>query len=353
MAKRLYRIFHSILFLFSVVVLFSPKISPATNIVFALLSLLIPFIAGLNVLLLIYFLFRKSIMSALPFVVLLVFCFQFLSATISFHPSRNAGTNGLTVFSYNVSQFAKPRQFYFDRSWKDDSLLSKSRHMIDYVATHKADIKCLQEFYNDSNSVNFNTHQRIGTHGEIFYAQSTKTLRINHATFGVAIFSRLPIVNSGELIYSNNAFNRGVFADIKFNTDTIRVVNVHLQSTQMGISLSRTFFTKWRYDQRRRAEQADLLVDFINKSPYPVILCGDMNATPYGYVYSKIADNLTNSYENKGNGLGYTFTGKGVKYLRIDHQFFSTGIKNEGFLTDHSIHFSDHFPVEGTYNVYR
>jgi endonuclease/exonuclease/phosphatase family metal-dependent hydrolase len=352
MAKRLYRVFHVIFFVFSVVVLLSPKVSPVINIVFAILSLLIPFVTAFNLLLLFYFLFRKSVMFALPFTIILTFCFQFLFATLSFHSSERPNVKSFTVFSYNVSQFTKPRTFYFDRTWKEDSLLSNSRHMIDYVANHKADIKCIQEFYNDSNSVNFNSRQRIMAHGEIYFAHSTKVLRINKATFGVAIFSRYPIVNSGELIYSNNAFNRGVYADIKIKTDTVRVVNVHLQSTQIGVSFSKIFFSKWKYDQKRRAEQADLIVDFINKSPHPVILCGDMNATPYGYVYSRVADNLINSYEHRGNGLGYSFTGKGVRYLRIDHEFFSTGIENSAFVTDHSVHFSDHFPIEGTYNTY-
>ena len=49
------------------------------------------------------------------------------------------------------------------------------------------------------------------------------------------IFSNYPIVNTGYIDFPNT-LNNGMFADIKINTDTIRLYNLHLQS--FGVELN-------------------------------------------------------------------------------------------------------------------
>jgi endonuclease/exonuclease/phosphatase family metal-dependent hydrolase len=291
-------------------------------------------------------------MFVLPALVILTFCWKFLFATVNFSSwSGETGENTFSVMSYNVSQFARPSNYFFDRYWKGDRVLKNSKAMIEFVAKNKADIKCIQEFYSDSNSVVYNSKEKILDHRMSYFVESTKELHINKARFGVAIFSKFPIINTGELIYSNNVYNRGIFADVQVGNDTVRIVNVHLQSTQMGIAFTRPFFSKWKSDQKARARQADLLVDFVSKSPHPIILTGDLNATPFGYVYSRIHGSLSNSFERKGKGIGYTFSGKIIKFLHIDHQFFGRGIEVKSFITHHAISYSDHYPIEGKYEL--
>lgn len=256
--------------------------------------------------------------------------------------------NSLSVMSYNVKGFLRPRNYYYDRFWQGDTVLANQRALIKYVAKSEADIKCFQEFYTDSNSVIFDTRGKI-TLQNPYYANSTKLLRINRAKFGVAILSKYPIVGDGEILFSRNAYNRGVYADILYNRDTIRIVNVHMQSTQVALSLSKKFFSKWKYDQIQRSLQADIIADFVQTSPYPVILCGDLNATPFGYVYRKFKSAMTNSFEESGTGFGVTYNGRKLIFLRIDHQFHTRSIQASMFSTKSDIKFSDHFPIYGYY----
>ena len=60
----------------------------------------------------------------------------------------------------------------------------------------------------------------------------------------------------------------------------------------------------------------------IERSPYPVILCGDFNEVPYGYAYGRVRKQLRNAFENSGTGFGFTYN-KAPRYIRIDNQFYS------------------------------
>ena len=336
----------------SLFVLFSTHFSPARHFMLSVFALMIPTITLLNFLLLIYYLIRKSPMLFLPLFILIIFAVKYLPATINYNFSPEIPSeNSFKVLSYNVSQFARPQKYYFDRRWKGDSVMAKSKGIIDFVANYEADIKCLQEFYTDSNSVLYNTSEKISRGHHLNVVQSTKLLRINRAKFGVAIFSRFPVVNHGELIYSNNEFNRGVYADLKIGNDTVRVINIHLQSNQLKIAAKRKFLSKWKYDEIRRAKQTDQLTEFISKSPYRIILCGDFNSTPYGYVYNEFNKDLANSFEYRGSGIGGTFHFGQFPILRIDHHFFSDGLGVEEFNTLDSITYSDHYPIEGKYQI--
>ena len=46
--------------------------------------------------------------------------------------------------------------------------------------------------------------------------------------YGIATFSKFPIVNKGFIKFENTA-NLSMFCDIKINQDTIRIYNNHLQ----------------------------------------------------------------------------------------------------------------------------
>ena len=52
------------------------------------------------------------------------------------------------------------------------------------------------------------------------------------------------------------------------------------------------------------------IMNHITSSPYPVILGADMNDTPYSFSYNEFTKLLKNSFEEKGNGFGFTFNGK-------------------------------------------
>jgi len=95
--------------------------------------------------------------------------------------------------------------------------------------------------------------------------------------------------------------------------------------------------SKKRYLQSSRVKAA------VDKSPYPVIICGDFNDVPNSYAYNTIGKGLKNTFEQKGTGIGRTFYGISPT-LRIDDIFVDKRFTVEQFLRIKK-NLSDHFPI--------
>ena len=89
--------------------------------------------------------------------------------------------------------------------------------------------------------------------------------------------------------------------------------------------------------------QANKVREEIDRSAYPVIVCGDFNDVPYSYSYLKIGKGLQNAFVQKGFGFGRTFSGISPT-LRIDNIFTDKKNTVEQFIRV-SKKLSDHFPV--------
>jgi endonuclease/exonuclease/phosphatase family metal-dependent hydrolase len=93
----------------------------------------------------------------------------------------------------------------------------------------------------------------------------------------------------------------------------------------------------------KRSVQSNSVREEIDKSPYPVIVCGDFNDVPNSYAYCKIGDGLQNAFVEKGLGFGRTFSGISPT-LRIDNIFLDKKFTIDQF-TRVSKKLSDHFPI--------
>ena len=76
--------------------------------------------------------------------------------------------------------------------------------------------------------------------------------------------------------------------------------------------------TRLMIANKNRAHQAEEIQRHIDGSPYPVILCGDFNDTPLSYTYRQLSRKLTDSFIEKGRGIGNTYIG-GFPSFRIDY----------------------------------
>jgi endonuclease/exonuclease/phosphatase (EEP) superfamily protein YafD len=176
---------------------------------------------------------------------------------------------------------------------------------------------------------------------------------------GVATFSRYPILNEGR--HAFNSFNGMLWTDIRVNNDTIRVINVHLQS--MGIRVrrvltkkemaevkaeTRTVLGALKAGFRARHREVYLIEEQIAQSPYPVIVTGDFNDTPYSVVYERLRRRLPNAFEDAGHGFGFTLN-RAPKTIRIDNQFYDSRLQILDFVTHRDLPYSDHYPIEGEY----
>lgn len=320
------------------------------------LALSIPVCLLTNVIFLLHWFLHKSFRGFISLATLLI-GYPFLESSISLALGKNIKKNKANTFSlmsYNVKVFN-----VYNHLQGKDSINAKS--IIQQVVEDSSDIKCLQEFFCEDDSKVFNTIERIRQNKKYHYAIApTKEKRNNY--FGIAIFSRFPIIRAAEVPFPKSK-NRGQFADILIGKDTIRIYNVHLQSISLDEEkmfsnesyeeLKKTYnnvFKRMKRGFQQRALQTDLLIKHITQSPYPVILTGDLNDTPYSYTYTSFKNILQNAFEKAGTGFDFSYNGK-MFFLRIDNQFFSKKIKIHYFETDRKFTYSDHFPIRAVYEL--
>lgn len=266
-----------------------------------------------------------------------------------------AGKRHLKVLSYNVLEFNLVDFLgHGNRS-------VKVQRMTDWVIKADADVKCFQEFYDSPKYPIFRMIDRL--HGLGYpYSAWLKQGNIDVGYKGVATFSRFPIIRSGQETFSRGGFNGLVWTDIALATDTVRVINVHLHS--MGIRVgnvvkqdelvevkqeTKGVLIALRDGFAERQREVRLLENYIAFSPYPVVVTGDFNETPYSVVYERMRRKLRNSFEDAGRGFGFTYN-KPPGYIRIDNQFYSPPLRPLNFETLTSVTYSDHYPILGTYS---
>ena len=222
--------------------------------------------------------------------------------------------------------------------------------IIDYIIEKNPDILCLQEFLIDVND----EWLRLGDKYRSTISGATD--------FSCEIITRHRILRHGN-IDSISRYNAN-WADIiiKKSDDTVRVVNLHLQSTSLhtadtqfieehGYILDSTrnsrigsIAERLRDNNIKRAEQARRVKRFIDASPYPVIVCGDFNDVPLSYTYNHIAEGLNDTFQEQGAGYSHTFKGF-FNLMRIDYILVSDIINVVSYEADDEAEYSDHYPV--------
>jgi endonuclease/exonuclease/phosphatase family metal-dependent hydrolase len=244
---------------------------------------------------------------------------------------------------------------------------------INWLAASPADVLCLQEFYQEPAGTKsgdgdlFRVADRLGAgSGRQVFVSKTLTNSAG-AEFGIAIFSKLPIVGRGEISFGRLSQNHAMWVDVvgPGRRDTVRIFNTHLQSMSLdegdivaaGSSRSgleskgRGLLRRFIRGAAARAWQADTLVEHIRRSPYPVLLAGDLNDLPYSYSYTQLNKGLQNAWATTGFGPGNTYHGRLPPLLRIDQQFAGPQWQVLGCRIHTEIPYSDHFPVEGLYQL--
>ncbi|WP_367913637.1 endonuclease/exonuclease/phosphatase family protein [Leadbetterella sp. DM7] len=269
---------------------------------------------------------------------------------------KQEGRVDFSLLSYNI-MYADFGNYRKGHAGKDTKGISES------VVSIPADIKCFQEFYNDESTYEFDLIRRTaGKNPYYVYMHSEKGNDRGEGTIGLATFSRYPIIRKEEMYWPTN--NNGLLStDIVVNGDTIRVINFQLKS--MGIRVNKMFDNRHKLNKKEtrtvlsqlkngfsdRGNEVGVLETWISRSPYPVIVAGDLNELPYGYAYGKLRRLLHNGFEEAGTGFGFTYR-KILSFLRIDNQFFDPqGFRIIRFNTLNQYKYSDHYPVYGEYEI--
>ena len=277
-------------------------------------------------------------------------------------------SNAVSLLSANVRIFNVYAQLR-------DPDNASSKNFIRWLAASPADVLCLQEYYNEpggspENGQVFRSDEAIGRgSGRHSFVSTSLTNRIG-AEFGMAVFSRFPIVRRGVIPFGKLTQNHAMWADLArpatpgHRPDTIRVFNVHFQSMSMAESdivtatesraglrqKAPNLLRRFRNGAVARGNQVDTVLARVLRSPYPVLLAGDFNDLPYSYTYDQLADHMQNAWASAGLGIGATYYGQ-LPGLRIDQQFASPRWQVLGCRVHQEIKWSDHYPLEGLYQL--
>jgi endonuclease/exonuclease/phosphatase family metal-dependent hydrolase len=265
--------------------------------------------------------------------------------------SKTSTNNDIKVMDYNSMLF----DLY---NWSHNK---QSRKVIfEMLQSESPDILCLQEFYTSENPKSINNVdtlvQFLKTKNS--HMEYTTTLReTDH--WGVATFTKYPIVRKGKIVFDTKSNNICIYTDVLIDKDTIRIYNAHLASISFGkkeykfiddlnnneyhdsdLVESKNIIKRLKNGFLKRAEEAEMVVAHMKTCKYKIILCGDFNDTPSSFAYHILSENLKDAFKEAGNGIGKTYHGN-LPLLRIDYILHSKDFECHGYeriaesLTDH------------------
>jgi exonuclease III len=171
----------------------------------------------------------------------------------------------------------------------------------------------------------------------------------------VKIQSKYPISESGIV---RTDVNNGIciYADIKISGKLIRFVNVYMEPFFLDKKMVKPTKDMDVNEQKakkvlhmliptfkKHQTQIDQIKDFINTSPYPVIVGGDFNAVPNFMSITKFQKICRMFFSKSEKEAEPVFTIS--NFLKIDHIFASESIEPISYKVDRSVRISDHFPV--------
>ncbi len=268
---------------------------------------------------------------------------------------KQLSENGyIKVISFNVRLFDLYNWFHNKET---------RQNIFEFLKKESPDIICFQEFYtSDKKDPAFRNADTLKYYLQAAFSQLEYTVNLKSDHWGIATYSKYPIVRKGAKHFAKKGGNIFIMSDIKIGEDTVRVFNTHLESIHFGwsdykfiqnlnndeieqdeIKGSLTILRRLKKAFVKRAVQVDVLHDSISASPHPVIVCGDFNDTPSSYTYSIISKNLTDAFRESGSGAGKTYAGPFPSF-RIDYIFHDKKIKSAAYRTIKE-KLSDHYPV--------
>lgn len=234
------------------------------------------------------------------------------------------------------------------------------QRIFNLICTENPEILCIQEFYTSTKRPGFNNLEAMEGVRERSFAHIAYTAT-RHGTdhWGIATFSKYPIVRKGSILFNEVTNNLCIFTDLKIGNDTVRVYNAHFQSNRFRredyeflgnlkkqkekLMASLNIINRLKSGSIKRSNQVDVVAAHIRNSPYPVIVCGDFNDPPSSYTYNRLSHNLKDAFVESGRGFGNTYNGL-IPLLRIDYILHGKKLKSTDFkVTKENL--SDHYPV--------
>jgi endonuclease/exonuclease/phosphatase family metal-dependent hydrolase len=289
---------------------------------------------------------------ALISVVVITIGFNHFTNYIKFRKPRTDKAGSFKVMSYNLRLFN-----YFETPKNQDS----RKIILEFIKGQQPQIICLQEYFVNGNPDLADDEVKKALGGKNY--SHIKLIGIGkNRYYGIATYTRYPIIHKGEILHPGSS-SLSIYTDILIQKDTFRIFNNQLQSFRLK-RMESSFFEELSATEDnqamaeikdisvslkegfvRRALQAQVVKNYINRSPYPVIVVGDFNDTPVSYSYRKIRKGLNDAFVKSGYGAGFTYKGN-YPPNRIDYILFDNNLISTSF-DIFRLKYSDHYPIIG------
>lgn len=332
-------------------------IKPSVYWPIAFFGLAYPFTIIINILFTIYWILRRRWFAIVP-ILFIGLGWNSMLNYVQFGNTSNANSDStLSILTYNAHLFKSIKTNKYDKKTKHE--------MLEMVLNQKTDFINFQEFYYRKKGV-YNIKDSIMKRGGYEYYEEEVFESNDNEVMCMAFFSKYKIINFEVLhFYNKQHANVCIYSDVIYLGDTIRIINVHLQSisfqpedyqyldqvknVETDMQSNKRIGARLRNAFIHRGDQAEKVAELIEESPYPVIVAGDFNDTPASYAFHIISNDLKNAFREKGNGLGVTYNGAfpnfQIDYILCGHQFE---------VCDYKIikkKYSDHYPVKGVFKL--
>jgi len=314
----------------------------------------------INLAFIIFWLFAKFSLLSIS-LLSIILCWFPLQHVFQFRMEPNFNyekkSTSLRVMSWNVEMF------HIKKHKKNPEIQYKMFQLINEM---EPDVACFQEmaaadslYKRVINYIPYFSKKMKMPYYHYSYIPHLDFDRFHH--FGKVIFSRYPIIAQKTIYPEPNVYNSAFhYVDIVKGKDTIRVFNFHLQSMRFSpknkeflysdnfedknnLEETRNIVGKLKRAFMKRHWQSDQIRRYIEKSPYPVVVCGDFNDVPNSYAYNTIGKGLNNAFREKGYGLCNSFSNISPT-LRIDNIFVDQRFVVQQFVRIKK-KLSDHYPI--------
>lgn len=316
-----------LLIVLTILAYISPFVNPADTWFFSFFGLGYPILLIANVFFIFFWLLTKPVY-AIASVLIIALGYKALIKTVGLNAPANT-ESGLKIMSYNIGH----TKYLFDLENSENRTFEFS----EFIQKEAPDIICLQE----------RTRRHLPLYEDIFEGYHLYPDKF----IGTAIYSKLPILESGNLYFDTNAHN-ATWIDVEYNFKRIRIYCIHLSSNKLKKFSEKIsdvwddgFFILDKYNLHavKRTEQIEKILEHARKSPYPVVMTGDFNDIPQSYMYRLITREYNDAFVEKGTGLVRTHNIP-LPGLRIDYVFHSESL-NVNKLEVLKVEFSDHYPL--------
>ena len=326
---------------------YSDRLSPVEHPLLSCMGMTFPIFLIVNLLFLFFWLTFKWRKIWIPIVGYLL-AYPPLAIYMPLHTSHEVPEDCIKFISYNVCTYGG--NYKYEQGFDT---------VYNYLKRQNADIVCLQEDVDSWRKYVIQRYQKIYP-----YNDTTIFIQTESSLNGLGIHTHFPIIRKEVIPYESLA-NGSVAYFLQVGSDTLLVINNHLESTHLtdedrdnykrmlrgkmegdtAKAESIMLLDKLGKAAAKRAEEAEIVHRYVEAHrQYPTIVCGDFNDNPISYSRRTISEGLTDCFAATGRGIGLSYNQKGF-YFRIDHILCSPELTPYNCQIDDKMDASDHFPI--------